>query len=90
MNGNKMMWVTDIDMTLMIFALAKDNGKQVGDSIQEEFEEMRNKYPDRFKHIGNTSQDADLITGNLRENGHKVLNLNELQRRKENDDKTIL
>jgi len=39
----------------------------------------------QMKPIGTTDKDIDQLTGDLREEGKKILNLNEIQRRKENE-----
>lgn len=72
---------------LEIFELGKKNGKNPGESCQEEFEIILKQKPDKFTYIGNTTSDVDMITGNLREKGLKILNLKEIERRKQNDNK---
>lgn len=76
---------TDIDTALEIMELAKKHGKKPGDSMQEEFEEV--KKSGKVKLIGLTDKDCDLLTGNLREKGLKILNLNEIERRKNGSSK---
>ena len=76
------LWQIDIDTYMEIVELARKNGKKAGDSMQEEFEEVLKKKKDKFKHLGNTDKDIDILTGDLRENGLKVLNMNEEKRRK--------
>ena len=78
----KQMWKLDIDTALEIFELAKSHGKKAGDNCQVEFDEIKKKYPEKFKDLGITNQDVDLLTGNLREKGLKILNLKEIERRK--------
>ena len=82
MNG---LWSTDTDTLLEIYKLGMNRGKKPGDSIQEEFDEIRAQFPEKFTFLGVTEQDADLLSGNLRENGLHVLNMNEI---KKNDNKT--
>ena len=72
----------DPKTVLEIIELAKKHGKQAGDSMQAEFEEIYKKKPDKFKLLGATDQDVDMITGNLREKNLKILNLKEIDRRK--------
>jgi hypothetical protein len=79
-------WVMDIDTYLQVIELALKNGKKPGDSIQEEFEEILRNRKNNIKHIGETNKDVDLLTGNLRENGLKILNLKEIERRKNEKD----
>lgn len=79
------MFITDIETTLTIFELAKKNGKKAGDSCQEEFEIILKERPEKFTYIGKTEEDIDLLTGNLRERGLKILNIKEIDRRKQYD-----
>ena len=72
---------TDLETTLEIFELAKKNNKKAGDSCQSEFEEILKKKPEKFTYIGKTNQDIDMLTGNLREKGLKILNIKEEERR---------
>lgn len=66
--------------------LGKERGKKEGEDISQEFFEIaakKNKL-DKIKHLGQTEMDKGLITGNLREEGLKILDLDEEKRRKEN------
>jgi len=83
MPKNKISLIT-FEIYLEIVELAKKHGKKSGDSMQEEFDEILKKYPNEIKELGTTDMGVDLLTGNLRENGKKVLNLKEEDRRKEN------
>ena len=74
--------VKDIDTYLMICDLAKAHGKVSGDDMQTEFNEIREKYPEKFVAITTTSKDSDLLTGELRERGFNILNLNEEERKR--------
>ncbi len=75
-------WSIDPKTALEIFNLAEQHGKKAGDSMQAEFLEIYKKKPNKFKLLGATDQDIDMIAGNLREEGKKILNLNEIDRRK--------
>ena len=66
-----------IDDYLAIIDLAKAHGKNQGDSMQQELEEIMEKKQGKIKLIGETNKDSDVLTGDLREEGIKVLNLNE-------------
>lgn len=77
-------WSTDAEMLLMVFDLAKSRGKLAGDNCQVEFDEIKTLYPDRFKFLGVTAHDADMMTGELRDRGLKILNLKEVDRRHDN------
>ena len=79
------LWTTNVETYLEIMQLAKKRGKRVGDSMQAEFDEIKAKYPEKFKSMGAVNTDVDLLTGNLREEGHKILNLNEVQKQVDND-----
>lgn len=82
---NKHIFMFDLDTYLEIVELAQKHGKKVGDSMQEEFEEILKKKKYKFKHLGTTNKDKDLLAGELREEGLRVLNLDELKRREKND-----
>jgi len=81
------LWQITIEQYLEIIELAKQHGKKEGDSMQEEFNEIMKKY--KIKSLGTTNKDIDDLTGDLRENGIKVLNLKEIERRKKNNEKEI-
>lgn len=76
----KYIWKITLDDYYEILKLAKLNGKKEGDSIETELLEIlkkKNIYP-----FGITNIDIDMFTGNLREQGYKVLNLKEIERQK--------
>jgi len=75
-------WSIDPEALLEIIELAKQHGKKEGDNMQAEFEEILKKKPNKIKLLGATDQDIDMITGNLREQGKRILNINEIDRRK--------
>lgn len=81
-NKKQLVWLIDLDTYSEIIELAQKRGKKVGDSMQQEFEEVLKKKKQKFELLGHTDQDIDLLTGNIREMGLKVLNLKEIQRRK--------
>ena len=66
------LWAIDIDTYFLIYDLAKKHGKKPGDSMQAEFEEIQKKYPEKFRHVGNTDMDIDLLKGNLEEEGFRI------------------
>lgn len=76
------MYMLDVDTMLKVYELAKAHGKISDECIQSEFEEIKKLYPEKFKFIGITDQDIDMLSGNLRENGFKIKNLKEEERRK--------
>ncbi len=75
-------WSIDPKTALEIFNLAEQHGKKAGESMQTEFLEIYKKKPEKFQLLGATDQDVDMLTGNLREQGKKIINLNEIDRRK--------
>ncbi|MHA1437893.1 MAG: hypothetical protein ACTSPD_09980 [Promethearchaeota archaeon] len=79
------LFAINIDTYLEIIELAKKHGKKPGDSMQEEFIEVIKKK--KAKYLGGTNKDKDLLTGDLREEGLRILNLDELQRKKDNNGK---
>ena len=76
-------WRITMEQYMEVINLAIKHGKKEGDSMQEEFIEIKKKY--LLTPIGTTDKDLDQLTGELRENGKKVLNLNEIERRKKNE-----
>ena len=72
--------VNDLDFILKVWDLAKSRGKKPGDSCQAEFDELLKIDPGAVTYLGNTEFDVDLMSGNLREQGIKVTNLNEIER----------
>lgn len=83
------MWMIDIDTALVIYELAMKHGKKPGDDCQAEFDEVRKQFPEKFKYMGTTNKDKDIITGDLREEGFKVTNLDEEIRKKKNEQTDI-
>jgi hypothetical protein len=82
------MWLITAEIYEEIINLALAHGKKTGDSMQEEFEEVKKRHQE-IKHLGTTNKDIDILTGEFRDKGNKVLNLNEEERRiKLNEEKT--
>jgi hypothetical protein len=67
--------------------LGKERGKKMGDNLEQEFFEVAEKkgMTNKIKHLGTTDKDSDLLTGDLREEGFKIINLKELERKRNND-----
>jgi len=80
-------WAIDVETYLEIVELAIKHGKKSGDNMHEEFEEILKKKKDKFELLGGTDKDIDLITGDLREKGLKILNIKEIHRRKKGERK---
>ncbi len=78
-------FVLNSKIYLEIFNLAQKHGKKAGSSMQAEFEKVFKKKRNKIKYLGSTDIDIDLLTGNMRESGLKILNLKELKKRKNND-----
>lgn len=81
--NNKLVWQTDVETMMEIFDLALKHGKKTGDNIQDEFIEIYKQKKEKFQLLGCTDQDIDLLAGNLREEGKKVINLNEIKWREQ-------
>jgi hypothetical protein len=76
--------INDIQVILEIYDRAIKNGKKEGDSCQEEFNQLLKEKPEAFTFLGTCEEDADLLAGNLREKGLKILNINEIGKSKRN------
>lgn len=76
--------INDVRAIPLIKQLCYKNCKKAGEGVAEEAVEVSKRHPEWVTIIGSTDYDADMLTGNLRERGMKILNLNELKRRKEN------
>jgi hypothetical protein len=66
--------------------LGKERGKKKGDNIEQEFAEIAQKKGllNKIKHLGTTDKDMDLLCGDLREEGLKIINVKEIERRNQN------
>jgi len=73
-------WLMTPEIYMEIYRLAVKHGKKVGDSMAEEFKEILQKRKGEIEHLGTSDKDADLLTGNLREEGLKIINLRELEK----------
>lgn len=82
---SKYIWNITIDDYIEACELAKSRGKKAGDSLEVEFLEIMKKK--NKKPVGKTDKeiDIDLLTGELRDQGIKVLNLKEEERRRNNE-----
>jgi len=87
------LFMLDIDTYIEIMEeaikLGKERGKKEGENIEQEFFEIAAKLGkmEKIQHLGQTEMDKGLITGNLREEGLKILDLDEEKRRKEDENK---
>lgn len=72
-------WSLSVDDYLEIVKRSRELGIKTGESMEEVLKEyMKEKGQ---KPIGKTDKDLDLLSGELREEGVKVLNMNELKRK---------
>lgn len=69
------LFMLDIDTALEIYDLAKARGKKEDDDLQNEFNEIFRKHPEKFKHLGITDMDSQLLKGNLEEEHFKIIDL---------------
>lgn len=65
----------------LMIQLGYKNNKKEGQGLAEEAVEVAKRHPTWVTILGNTEMDASLLAGNLREEGLKVLNLNEIERK---------
>lgn len=86
--SKKYMYSMSVDVLLQCYEdavkLARSRGKKPGEDFGKELFEIA-KQKGLIKDIeciGTTNKDADLLTGDLREKGLKVLNINEEIRKK--------
>ena len=85
------LFMLDIDTYIEIMEeaiiLGKERGKKEGDNLEIEFFEVAKKKGklNNIKHLGQTEMEKDLLIGNLREEGLKILDLDEEKRRKQNE-----
>ena len=83
------LWTTNLDDFIEIMEeaikLGKERGKKKGDNLEAEFFEIAKKKNKMPKHLGATEKDIDLLTGDLREEGLKIINMKEIERKKKND-----
>lgn len=81
MPKQNMFLINDIDFILKVYELGKKHGKKPGDSCKEEFEEMLKIDPGAVTFLGNTEKDIDMVAGDMREQGTKVVNIAEINRK---------
>ena len=85
-NINSLFIVKDLDVMMEVYRRAIAHGKKSGENCQEEFEELLKERPEAFEFLGNTLKDIDLLAGNLREDGVKVLNIKEERERDKHEE----
>lgn len=68
---------------ILLYQIGFRNGLKSGESpTDKEYYEVYKRHPDWLEPLGQTNIDLDMLTGELRERGLKVLNTRELERRK--------
>ncbi len=72
---------TTLAVAIEIIELAKKHGKKPGDSMLQEIYEIAKKDKTKMKMLGYTDKDLDLLAGDLREQGLKVFNMKEAERK---------
>ena len=77
--------IKSLEAYLTVYELALANGKKPGESMQEEFESVSKEHPEWFEFIGDSELDADMLTGEFRDRGLKVINIQEIDRGKKDD-----
>jgi len=84
-------WQMSIDDYIKIMEeaiiLGKERGKVEGENLEVEFFEIAKKKGmiHKIQYLGQTDKDIDLLTGDFRENGLKIINLQEEERKRKND-----
>ena len=87
MEDKKYVYIIPADVLLECYdeavALGREKGKQPGEDICPEVFEIAKKkgLSDKIQCIGETDKDIDMLTGELRDRGLKVRNLNEEERK---------
>jgi len=73
MKNKNLLWLTDIDTAIEVYELAKKENI----SLQKAFDKVLKARDDKIKFIGSIDKDGDMLTGDLREDGLKIININE-------------
>jgi hypothetical protein len=84
MNNLMSMFMFSADIYIEIVELAQKEGVKEGESMQKQFETILRQKSQEFTYLGDTEKDIDLLTGDLRELGFKILNPKEEERRGKN------
>jgi hypothetical protein len=93
MDEEKFMYLLDskeaIETYIEAIKLGYEQGRKEGEDIGDIFLELCKKKGIKVECLGKTTMDSGLITGNLREEGKKVLNINEEieKKKRQNNDK---
>jgi len=83
MKDKNFLWNITMDDYMEAVELAQKNGVKAGESMEKyllQVMKKKNKKP-----LASTNLDIDILTGELREDGLKVLNMSELNRKKKKD-----
>ena len=83
---NVLWQIHDLKVIPLIYQIGFRNGLKEGERpTLVEWIEVYQRHPDWLSPLGSTEQDIDMLAGNLREQGFKVLNTAEIQRRLDNE-----
>ena len=75
---------TNLKCVLLAMRYAKFQGVKPGESFTKQLAEVIQRHPEWLDKVEECDKDVDLMTGDMREKGKKVFNLNEYMRQKEN------
>lgn len=78
----------ELDIYLELVEYAKKMGIKEGENMEKAITQFAKENPKKITVIATTEKDIDLLTGNLREMGFKVLNIKEEERKKEKDNES--
>jgi hypothetical protein len=73
----------NIKMVYLAIRYAKFQGVKAGESFMKQLLEVMKRHPEWVDSVKPCDKDADQMTGELRESGKKVLNINEVDRQAE-------
>lgn len=76
----------NIKMAYLAMRYAKFQGVKPGESFAKQLMEVMKRHPEWVTKIEPCDKDIDMMTGDMREQGKKVFNLNEYMRQKGKDD----
>ena len=66
--------IINIETYFMIVDLAHKHGKQPGESMQEEFDELKEKYPEKFRYLGFTDKTKSQFEKELKNSELNIYN----------------
>lgn len=82
--SKNLLWQITLDDYIIIVERAISNGVQSGENMQKYFVEyMKEK---NIQPIAETNKDIDMVAGEFRSKKYKVLNMQEIERRRKNNE----